>query len=483
MVAANEFTRSDLFSMKVPQLKEIALELMGEMPPLKLLKADIVELILRVHGSDEVDVSVAERSSGRWTPQKPQREVEPQSNNPATSRSRVAGPVDPYADIRSALQASIDAELEAYERTGAHPAHPQITAFSAFTTYLGYAVLIMFGHLRDFFGTRIFRNSRYMMTSSEKAKTTVAASSDGGYSVLLKSWENFYTRRMYHRIQDCFNRPVGAGGASAGNMEVYVRESSDNNKTLGIKFDDDHQQQSPTKIQEPGVTFVNPSDKVDAQGNVTRTCLNLGSYNYLGFADDWKVSCRTEVLKSLTPDASSSSDVTFPISCSAPRLEPGGTTALHIEVERTLSRFMGKEDCIALSMGFATNSTTIPIIAKAGDLIISDELNHTSIVAGARASGATIRLFKHNDTTDLAKVIEDAIVMGKPRSRRPWGKIIVMVEGIYSMEGEYCALKGIVEVCKRFRVYLYLDEAHSVGAMGPTGRGCCEYCGVHPKDY
>ena len=117
-----------------------------------------------------------------------------------------------------------------------------------------------------------------------------------------------------------------------------------------------------------------------------------------------------------------------------------------------------------------------------GDLIISDALNHTSIVAGARASGAAIRIFKHNSNDDLDKVLSEAIVMGMPRTRRPWRKIVVMVEGIYSMEGEYCNLRSIVAVCKKYGVYVYLDEAHSIGAMGPTGRGCCEYCGVDTND-
>ena len=72
--------------------------------------------------------------------------------------------------------------------------------------------------------------------------------------------------------------------------------------------------------------------------------------------------------------------------------------------------------------------------------------------------------------------------MGRPRTRRPWGKILVVVEGIYSMEGEYCDLANVVRVCKKYGAYVYLDEAHSIGAMGPTGRGCAEYCGVNTSD-
>ena len=137
---------------------------------------------------------------------------------------------------------------------------------------------------------------------------------------------------------------------------------------------------------------------------------------------------------------------------------------------------------MVLNMGFNTNATTIPALVGAGDLIISDQLNHTSIVNGARASGASIRTFRHNDTNHLDKILREAIIMGQPRTRRPWKKIMVLFEGIYSMEGEYCDLRNIVRVAKKYGAYTYLDEAHSIGAMGPTGRGCTEYTGVDPKD-
>jgi serine palmitoyltransferase len=73
-------------------------------------------------------------------------------------------------------------------------------------------------------------------------------------------------------------------------------------------------------------------------------------------------------------------------------------------------------------------------------------------------------------------------VQGQPRTHRPWTKIMIVVEGIYSMEGEICRLKEIVHIKKKYKAYLYLDEAHSIGALGATGRGCVEYCGVDPKD-
>jgi serine palmitoyltransferase len=91
-------------------------------------------------------------------------------------------------------------------------------------------------------------------------------------------------------------------------------------------------------------------------------------------------------------------------------------------------------------------------------------------------------VFKHNDPEDLERVLRDSIVEGQPRTRRPWKKIIIIVEGIYSMEGEIAKLKEIVALKKKYKAYLYVDEAHSIGALGKTGRGVCEHTGVDPKD-
>jgi serine palmitoyltransferase len=159
-----------------------------------------------------------------------------------------------------------------------------------------------------------------------------------------------------------------------------------------------------------------------------------------------------------------------------------GTSKLHDKVEKLVAEFIGKESSMVVNMGFNTNATTIPALMGRGDLIVSDELNHTSIVNGARTSGAAIRCFRHNDTKHLEEILKEAIVMGQPRTRRPWKKVMVIVEGIYSMEGEYCDLRNVVKVCKKYGAYVYLDEAHSIGAMGASGRGCTEYTGVDPTD-
>lgn len=260
-----------------------------------------------------------------------------------------------------------------------------------------------------------------------------------GYALLFKSWESFYTRRLYHRIQDCWNRPIAS--SPGAHIEVMERVSHDSNCSL-------------------------------ATTGRTIKCLNVGSYNYLGFADDWKETCRDDVVGALDK---------WPVSMCSSRMDLG-TTKLHDELEKIVARFLGKEAAIVYAMGYGTNATTIPAIMGPETLIVSDALNHTSIVNGARAAPSNIRVFRHNDASNLEEVLREAIVKGQPKHHRPWKKILVMVEGIYSMEGDICKLPDIVKVCKKYKAYTYVDEAHSIGALGPTGRGVCEQTGVDPKD-
>lgn len=256
---------------------------------------------------------------------------------------------------------------------------------------------------------------------------------------MFKNWESFFIRRMYNRIQDCWNRPIAS--APGAHILVMERESKNNNYSFELT------------------------------GKLL-PCLNLGSYNYLGFADDWKATCRDDVVDALKE---------WPLSMSSSRMDLG-TTSVHIELEETVAKFIGKEKAMVFSMGYGTNTSTISILAGKGSLIISDSLNHTSIVNGARASPALIRVFRNNNAAHLEEVLREAIVNGQPKHHRPWKKIWVVVEGIYSMEGVICDLPSIVRVCKKYKAYLYVDEAHSIGALGLNGKGICEHTGVNPDD-
>ncbi|TYZ63620.1 hypothetical protein PybrP1_011868 [[Pythium] brassicae (nom. inval.)] len=298
---------------------------------------------------------------------------------------------------------------------------------AAILCYIQYAVLITFGHLREQSG-RLFGGSRYKNTSR------------AGFAPLLVAFENFYTKRIYHRLQDVFNRPVA--GAPGAHIDLIERYSYDENKTLHNK-----------------------------EGAVQH-CTNLGSYNYLGFADDWLNTCSETVLPVVQQ---------FGLASSAAPMELG-TSLVHVELEATVAEFVGKPAALVYNMGYATNSTSIPALMGSGTLILSDALNHTSIVNGARASGATVGVFRHNDAADLERVLRQKLAEGRPRTGRDWKKIMVMVEGIYSMEGEIVDLRAIVDVAKKYKAYVYVDEAHSIGALGRTGRGICEHSGVDPSE-
>lgn len=376
---------------------------------------------------------------------------------------------DPYADVRQRMEKLASADREKHFSSGNNTKkgkktpkksssnttvepHFAVPMFSAMTTYMAYSIYIVCGHFRDFCAS-LFQSGRFRKTND------YMSDNESLYAPLLKSWENFYTRRIYYRVHDCFNRPIGSNPGAT--IDVLERESEDGRKTMQLL---DNSEQN-TYMQGKYSSLVHGS-------TIARKCLNLGSYNYLGFGDDWNDTCAPAVLPSLDD---------MPVSCTNSRLETG-TTIYHKELEQLIATFINKEAVFVHNMGFNTNTTTIPVLVSKDDLLISDELNHTSIVNGARGSGASIRIFRHNDESHLEEILRDAIVMGRPRTRRPFRKILVVVEGIYSMEGEYCNLGPINDICKKYGAYIYLDEAHSIGAMGPTGRGCCEYWGVKDVD-
>lgn len=203
----------------------------------------------------------------------------------------------------------------------------------------------------------------------------------------------------------------------------------------------------------------------------TTDCLNLSSYNYLGFAQS-EGPCADAAVEIVRRYGGSSG---------GPRAE-SGTTDLHVETEDLIAKFVGKPASMVFSMGYATNASAFTSLVRKGDLIISDELNHASIRFGARLSGAVIKTFKHNDMEDLERLLREEISQGQPRTHRPWKKILIVVEGLYSMEGTMCNLPVLLELKKKYKFYLFIDEAHSIGALGPRGRGVCDYFGIDPKE-
>eukprot|EP01102_Stenamoeba_stenopodia_P019558 TRINITY_DN7425_c0_g1_i2.p1 TRINITY_DN7425_c0_g1~~TRINITY_DN7425_c0_g1_i2.p1 ORF type:complete len:536 (+),score=105.45 TRINITY_DN7425_c0_g1_i2:85-1692(+) len=298
-----------------------------------------------------------------------------------------------------------------------------VPAFAALFAYVCYFVWVFYGQLHE----HIFR--RFYSPRQKEPP---------GYAPLLEEFTGFFTRYVYGRISDCLNRPL----SSTPGAWVDVMERTGCDMFENIKF----------------------------TGSV-RKCLNLGSYNYLGFAES-SDRCQKAVHDKLKQYGTSP--------CSA-RLSTG-STEVHRELESLVADFVGKEDCIVFGMGYATNSTNLPAIVGKGGLIVSDSLNHASIVIGTRCSEAKVVVFRHNDPKHLEQVLRQAIVRGQDRTRQPFTKILIVVEGIYSMEGEILKLPEIIAVKKKYKAYLYVDEAHSIGALGRRGRGVCDYWGVNPDD-
>jgi len=143
-----------------------------------------------------------------------------------------------------------------------------------------------------------------------------------------------------------------------------------------------------------------------------------------------------------------------------------GTLDLHMELERRLAKFKGAEASLVYQTGFAANSGLIPQLAGKGDLIISDELNHGSIIDGVRLSGADRKVYKHADTSDLSRVLDEA-EKASPAYRR----ILIITDGVFSMDGDIAPLDRVSALGAEHGAMVYVDDAHGEGVLGEGGRG------------
>lgn len=188
-----------------------------------------------------------------------------------------------------------------------------------------------------------------------------------------------------------------------------------------------------------------------------RELVMAGSNNYLGYTHDPRVL-----------EAAEAAARRLGTGCTGSRLL-NGTLELHEKLESELASFCQKEAALVFSTGFQTNLGTISALVSRHDLIFSDELDHASIIDGCRLSRAEVRRFDHNDAASLRARLEHA-------ATEP-GKLVV-VDGVFSMEGDLAPLPEIVGICREFGARLLVDEAHGVGVMGATGIGASEELGV-----
>lgn len=146
-----------------------------------------------------------------------------------------------------------------------------------------------------------------------------------------------------------------------------------------------------------------------------------------------------------------------------------GTLDIHVELENRLARFVGKEEAIIYSTGFQVNMGVISCLTGREDYLIWDELDHASIIEGRRLSFSNSLKFKHNDMASLEKALKSC--------KEDRVKLIV-VDGVFSMEGDVANLPAIVELAKKYNASIYVDEAHGIGVFGRQGRGVCDHFGV-----
>ncbi len=189
---------------------------------------------------------------------------------------------------------------------------------------------------------------------------------------------------------------------------------------------------------------------------------NFCSYNYLGMSGEPSVI-----------EAARQAVTTFGASVSASRLVSGEKT-VHKQLEQCIAEFIGTESSIVFVGGHSTNETVIGHMFGSGDLILHDSLCHNSILQGAMLSGARRRPFPHNDWQECNRILEEV--------RHEYRRVLIVIEGVYSMDGDYSDLPKFVDIKSRHKAYLMVDEAHSIGTMGLHGRGMSEFLDVNPRD-
>ena len=189
----------------------------------------------------------------------------------------------------------------------------------------------------------------------------------------------------------------------------------------------------------------------------------LGSNNYLGMTGNPEV--KKKVIDTIEK---------YGVGTTGSRLL-NGTFEIHKELEKKLAKFLGKEDCVTFSTGMQANLGALSsLLSPKDEWVLSDELNHASIIDGITLSKINREnkiIYKHNDMDDLRKKIRDV----------PSGKAMIVTEGIFSMEGDICPLDEIVEIAEEHDAIIYLDDAHSIGVLGPNGRGTAAHFNLTKK--
>ena len=189
--------------------------------------------------------------------------------------------------------------------------------------------------------------------------------------------------------------------------------------------------------------------------------INLASNNYLGLTTHPKM--RRAALEATRK---------YGVGTGAVR-SIAGTMKIHVELEEQIARFKKTEACVVFQSGFTANAGTVSAILGKDDLIVSDELNHASIIDGSRLSKATIKVFKHKDTADCERILKET---------ENWnGKKLLVTDGVFSMDGDIADLPALCDLAEKYNCITMVDDAHSSGVLGRNGRGTVDHLNCHGR--
>ena len=189
--------------------------------------------------------------------------------------------------------------------------------------------------------------------------------------------------------------------------------------------------------------------------------INLASNNYLGLATDKRLrKASLEAVKKLGVGAGAVRTI-------------AGTMQLHMQLEEQIAKFKNVEACVVFQSGFTANAGTVSAVLGKEDLIISDELNHASIIDGARLSKATIKVFKHKDIKDCERILQE-------HADFP-GKKLIITDGVFSMDGDIAPLPELCDLAEKYGCIMMVDDAHASGVLGRGGRGTVDHFNCHGR--
>ena len=192
-----------------------------------------------------------------------------------------------------------------------------------------------------------------------------------------------------------------------------------------------------------------------------REVINLASNNYLGLATDKRLKkASVEAVRKLGVGAGAVRTI-------------AGTMKIHMELEEQIAKFKNVEACVVFQSGFTANAGTVSAVLGKEDLIISDELNHASIIDGARLSKATIKVFKHKDVKDCERILQEFAEFP--------GKKLIITDGVFSMDGDVAPLPELCDLAEKYGCIMMVDDAHASGVLGRGGRGTVDHLNCHGR--